>query len=127
MSKYVTNTGRAISEGRVTRESRKVKRGTDSRPLPIHLTCHPKRLAPTPVHPGCFRSSVWLGRGIVLADELTDTEIMLRFLLKPPESGNYALYVQGAPLGKPCSLEDALTYKIALERHKVPACSVVQL
>jgi hypothetical protein len=53
-SRYVTKTGRAISPGTVTRAGHAVKR-PKAKPLPMHLQCHPKALAPTPTNPGCFK------------------------------------------------------------------------
>ena len=69
---HVTATGRAKSEGRVTRASRLVRtrqRGQEQ-PLPFALTCHPKRLAPTAVHPECDSDRRWRGKGLELSRKL---------------------------------------------------------
>ena len=54
-----TRTGRAMPNGKTTRQSAKVRktkyakgRGQD-RPLPLDMTCHPQALTRTPVHPDC--------------------------------------------------------------------------
>jgi len=50
--KYVTNTGRALHNGRTTRATLTVKRPA-AKPLPFHLQCHPQALSRTKRHPGC--------------------------------------------------------------------------
>lgn len=54
--RYVTDTGRALSKGRVTRASLNVKRShrKQGKPLPFDLQCHPVALTRTPQHPRCY-------------------------------------------------------------------------
>lgn len=54
-----TRTGRAMPNGKTTRQSTKVRKtkyvkGTgQDRPLPLDMACHPQALTRTPVHPDC--------------------------------------------------------------------------
>ena len=122
---YITRNGRAISAGTVTRKTYAIKRSTDSRPLPVHLLCHPKALKPTPIHPYCYETKQWYGKGYALADQLTDTEIMCRLYLLQGCGTRWALYVQRPDT---CAFDrvvcfddvgEAMMYKVALGRHKV--------
>ena len=121
---YVTKNGRALGAGRVTRKSLQIKRGTDSRPLPIHLQCHPKALYRTTLNPYCYSSAPWIGRGIVLADKHTAEDMMLMLLFLPVEEGMYALYVQGDWFHTFSDLHKALEYQVALRRHGIE-CEII--
>ena len=68
MSKHVTENGRVVKTGRVTRASLNV-RGThrgQEQPLSIHLQCHPMALTATPLHPHCYKSTRHAGLALRL-------------------------------------------------------------
>lgn len=76
-NRFVTSTGRAISPGRVTRASKLLRNKSSCRPLPIHLQCHPKRMAPTSINPGCQTYTRWRGAGLHFAN-VTDRASMFK-------------------------------------------------
>jgi hypothetical protein len=108
-NRWVTKTGRCNAPGRVTRAVYGVRRQHDGKPLPIHLQCHPKALAPTPVNPGCmtYKNRAW-GRALNLV--YTSSEIMAGKGLK--RKARFALvWVQGLKqLGCLADALDAMAY-----------------
>lgn len=90
--KYVTKTGRAIGEGRVTRASkliRKRPRGMVGRPLPLEVSCHPMRMSPTPVNPDCVTLATHYGAGARMAAQYTRKDMVAgEYLAK---QGKYAV------------------------------------
>lgn len=77
----MSRTYRALPNGRVTRQSKLVKRRhrKQDRPLPFGLQVLPQRLAPTPLNPACAtREPFWLtihyGRSLIRMIESAEAE-----------------------------------------------------
>lgn len=76
---FVTDTGRAISPGKVTRRSwdvRKTPRGVVEPPLKPELAVHPKALTRTPQHPDCKDRVMCAGESYALAAMYTRKELL---------------------------------------------------
>jgi len=100
-SRHVTKTGRAISQGSVTRASHSVRATNrkQEQPLPLHMMCHPKALTPTPLHPDCGIPNQ-AHRGIALS--LSRTMAPAQFIRGKGlsrKSGRFTLYIQGRVRG----------------------------
>ena len=61
----VTDTGRAITPGRVTRKSLSVRR-VSGKPLPINMQCHPVALTRTSLNPECMTYDTYAGLALQL-------------------------------------------------------------
>lgn len=95
LSRYVTKTGRAKSPGRVTRKSLALSRGHDGRPLPIELQCHPKKLSPTKINPGCLTYNPVSGKMVATMKAMRDNTVGFSRGDGLDGKGPIRLYVQG--------------------------------
>lgn len=107
----VTETGRAISVGRVTRASLGVKRQS-AKPLPIELQCHPKALSRTSRNPGCIRggSPHW-GLGYSGLD-ITREQILRGYGLRRKGRFDVVRTTSGTVLGRTDDVTLAMAYKV---------------
>lgn len=123
---HVTNTGRALSRGKVTRKSkagRQRARGEISAPLPIHLSVHPKRLTPTARHPDCLTRVMRPG-DVVVARYTWSRDDMLAGRGLSPKMARYEV-VAVATLGYCSSPMDAVTWREAAKMHGID-CVIVE-
>lgn len=127
---HVTDTGRALSPGRVTRKSKDVRqraRGEIAAPLPIGLGAHPKRLTPTPRHPDCKTRLVSGADIAVLTFSYTTEQLLLGSGLQSSRRGaKYAVAAQGRYVGYCNDPVYAMTWARAAKRHNIVAV-VIQL
>lgn len=123
MARYVTNTGRAISPGRVTRASLSVKRSHSGRPLPMELQCHPKKMAPTSKNPGCFAYQRNLGFYLLHKGRANRTAVPGVYFFSGvglAHKGEVTLYVQSIDVTyKHNDLVEALGWSLAAKQFGV--------
>lgn len=68
--RYVTDNGRSLPTGTVTRNSLSVKR-QKVKPLPFELQCHPQPLRRKPRHPQCLTEVSHVGHQMRIAKQNT--------------------------------------------------------
>jgi hypothetical protein len=122
-----TETGRAISPGKVTRKSwsvRKTPRGVVEKPLSAGMAVHPKPLTRTPLHPECGTRLHQYGACVTFARMSGGTTWFFRLGLCLEAQGRYALHLGDAVLGYMDNAQQALGWAMAAKKLGVPVAMV---
>lgn len=118
----ITETGRAISPGKVTRKSwsvRKTPRGVVEKPLGADMAVHPKALTRTPSHPECDTRLHQYGACVKFTRMAAGTWWFFRLGLCLEAQGRYALHLGDNVLGYMDSAQQALGWAMAANKFGV--------